>query len=41
MKLLSRPELFSQQAYINGLGREGGAAGIEAYLEAKYLCLSI
>jgi len=25
----------------SGLGREGGAAGIEAYLETKYLCLAI
>lgn len=25
----------------SGLGREGGAAGIEAYLESKYLCMAI
>ncbi len=25
----------------SGLGREGGAEGIEAYLETKYLCMSI
>jgi succinate-semialdehyde dehydrogenase / glutarate-semialdehyde dehydrogenase len=25
----------------SGLGREGGAAGIEAYLESKYLCMGI
>jgi hypothetical protein len=41
MKLLSRPELFRQQAYINGLGRAGGAAGIEDCPETKYLCLSV
>jgi succinate-semialdehyde dehydrogenase/glutarate-semialdehyde dehydrogenase len=25
----------------SGLGREGGAAGIEAYLETKYLCMAL
>lgn len=25
----------------SGLGREGGAAGIEAYLETKYLCMTV
>jgi succinate-semialdehyde dehydrogenase/glutarate-semialdehyde dehydrogenase len=25
----------------SGLGREGGAEGIEAYLETKYLCMSV
>jgi succinate-semialdehyde dehydrogenase / glutarate-semialdehyde dehydrogenase len=25
----------------SGLGREGGTEGIEAYLETKYLCMSV